>query len=178
MSNRQDRHQGILVQWYAAAARFGGLGGKGQIDAALRQPAVDIVIVAVEKLKLHLRILLLELHHHAGQPVGGHAGKGADADAPRGAGTQLGRLLAQLLLLGDDFPDERDDRLSLRGEPRTGAGAPEQGKLQLRFHGGNDMADAGLGQAQLLRSTGERGFFDCFFKNFIFFDVHLVYLPP
>ena len=45
-------------------------------------------------------------------------------------------------------------------------------------HGGNDMADAGLGQAQLLRGTGKRGFFDRFFKNFIFFDVHLVYLPP
>ena len=131
------------------------------------------MVIAVEQLKIHLRIRLLELHHHRRQPVRGDARERADADLAGDERVERGRRLPQQLFLPHDLMDVGHHLLALRREPRTGAGALQKRQLKFRFHGGKHMTDAGLRESQFLRSFRQRGEFHCFFKNLIFLGIHL-----
>ena len=169
---RQDGGQRILVQRCAAAARTGGKRCKRKIDAAVAEPGVDIMIVAVEKLEIHLRVLLLELHHHGGQPVRGDAGERADADLAGNERMQAFRRLPQQPFLPHDLVNIGHHLLALRREACAGARALQKRQLKLRLDGGEHMADAGLRKAQLLRGLCQRLQLHCFFKSLIFFRIH------
>ena len=135
------------------------------------------MVVAVEQLELHLGVLLLEPHHHGRQPVGGHAGERAYPHLARRQRVQLLRRLVQQPLLRHDGADVGHEALTLRRQPCAGAGALQERQTQLRFHRSHNVADTGLGEAQLLRRLGQRRPLHDFFDNSILFCVHFVNLP-
>ena len=169
----QNSGQRIFIQRRTPAARAGRQRCKRKIDASIPEPCVDIVIISVEKLEIYLRMLLLKLHHHSGQPVCGDAGKCPDADFARDERMKASCSLPQQSFLPHDFMNIWHHLLALRREPRTGAGALQKRQLKFRFHGGKHMTDAGLRESQFLRSFRQRGEFHCFFKNLIFLGIHL-----
>ena len=130
------------------------------------------MVIAVEQLKIHLRIRLLELHHHRRQPVRGDARERADADLAGDERVERGRRLPQQLFLPHDLMDVGHHLLALGREPRAGPCALEQRQLQLRLDGGEHMADARLRQSELLRSLRQRRQLDGFLQYLIFLRIH------
>ena len=81
------------------------------------------MIIAVEELEIHLRVFLLKLHHHRGQPVCRDAGEGSDADFACDERVKACRSLPQQLFLPHDLVDVGHHPLALGRKARAGARA-------------------------------------------------------
>ena len=80
---REYREQPVLHQRDALAADGRGQRDKADVDAPVRQPLLNVVIVPVEELEFDLRIVVLELLQHRRQPVDGDGGERAYAHRAR-----------------------------------------------------------------------------------------------
>ena len=95
---RQYGEKPVLPQGNAFAPQRRRQRDEPDVHAPVRQPAVYIVIVAVEELELHVRVERLKFLHHARQPVHRHARERRNAHRARRKAAQLRRRLVELLL--------------------------------------------------------------------------------
>ena len=129
------------------------------------------MVVPVEELELHVGIVGLKFFQHAGQPVDGDGGEGADAHRAAVQATDRGGQLVELFLTAKQSPHRGHQPLPLGGEADPGPAALEQGEAQLALqtvqtvaHGrlGTAQRPGGQGQAALLHHRGQHLIFGYF----------------
>ena len=168
----QNGQQPVLHQGDALTVHGAGHVDKADVNAALHEPLLHIVIVPVEQLELHPGVVLLELLQHRRQPVYGHGGEAADAHRAAFQPTDGGGSLGQLLRAVEEVSHRGDQPLSLAGEPHPGPAPLQQGEAQLLLQTVNAVADGGLGAAQGLGRPGQTAGLHHRDQSLIFANVH------
>ena len=140
-------------------------------------PFPDLIIVAVQDLYTHLRVVLLEIMHHFRHPERCDAGKAAHPQLALHLVVDIERSLPQPVLLVGQFPDVGQKTCPVVGQGHASVDAGEQLHAQFFFQPRHHLADAGLGIVQCLRCFGKTARFAHFQEYLVsvFLFPHLKY---
>lgn len=151
----EDGQDPLLQKKGGFKVAVGGQAEEAQVDPPLAEPALDVLIAALEQFKGDVRVALGEGLQQVGQQVDGHAEEGADAHPAHLQAVEPGRLAEDLLVLLADGTDGGEKGLPFGGEADPKPVPGEQLQPQLVLQPGDDVADGRLGVAQNLRGLGE-----------------------
>ncbi|MPN05865.1 hypothetical protein SDC9_153119 [bioreactor metagenome] len=127
---------------------------------------------------MDIGIVLLESADDVGQPMGGNAGKGADAQKAGLQPVQLVHFHLKLLVLLTHSPRIGQQLHAVRGQPHAGSPALEQRHLPLFLKVSDHPADTGLRVVQHIRSFGKAAVFHRAEKGHIFLNVQFQCCRP
>ena len=152
---RKNCEQPVLHQGDELAVHRGRQRHKANIHTPVRQPLLHVVIVAVEKTKIHARVVALKLFEDRGKPVDGNGSEGTDAHRTRLQSADGRRRLPELFCRAQKAAHRGQQALALVGEHNAGTAAAENCKTEFALKRVKAVADSRLRAAELLRRPGE-----------------------
>ena len=131
------------------------IGHQGHIQLSSGDFPLQIDAVVLVENHIHRRGLLPEELHSLGEEVAAPEGADAEVDAALHRGIQVRQLLADLVVLQQHLAGIAQKQLPRRCGPHAAGGAPEELHPQLRLIAADELAQAGLGQIQPVRSLAD-----------------------
>lgn len=151
----QDHRIAVLQQGQKRQILGPRVDHQPQVHGALPEPLIDMGHVTQLQLKPNLGIQLPEGLQPLGQPVAGHAGKGADGHRAAPQVPNLVQLVQKHQLLAHQLLQSRQQTPALRRGHHAPLAPNKQGQSELRLGGFQNLTDPGLGIVQLLRRAGQ-----------------------
>ena len=150
---------------------------KAAVHRAGEDPIFDLVIkIAGDHLKLDIGVEAAEALEDAGQPLGGHAGKGGHLYKAGVHALQALHGLHHGVVGGAELLDPGQQRTAVRREHNAAPIAAEERDSQLVLQRIDGVTDAGLGEIHGLRRLGKAAAGRRFQKDLILCNAHGVHL--